>query len=79
MRVIRYKTGEETLYDFHTLKQILGVNKSKLYRELKKVEDIEVIKYRNQFLFKENTVFKLMENRLIEELNKIESVEYGFL
>lgn len=77
MKVIRYETGEETLYDFHTLKQILGFNKSKLYRELKKIDGKEIVRYRNQYLFKENTLFKLMEKRLMEEVSKIESVEYG--
>ncbi len=75
MRVLRYETDKGILYDFHTMKLILGVNKSKLYRELKKIDVSDMMKYRNQFLFSENTLFLLMEKRLIEELDKIESHE----
>ena len=76
MRIIEYVTNEnEILYDFNTIKNILGVNKSKLQREMNKVEDKEYIKYKNQFLFKERTLFLLMEQILFERLDKIETNE----
>ena len=56
MRIIEYVTNEnEILYDFNTIKNILGVNKSKLQREMNKIEGREYVKYKNQFLFKEKT------------------------
>jgi hypothetical protein len=64
---------EDNLYDFTTIKNILGVNKSKLYRELKKLPDKTFVKYKNQYLYKENTLFLLMEKILFERLDKIET------
>lgn len=78
MRVLRYRRNEETLYDFHTIKKVLGVNKSKLYRELKKIEDRDYVKYRNQFLFREKTLFLLMEKQLFVGLDKIQLDENEF-
>jgi len=57
------------LYDIETMKQVLKVPKSKIQRELKKI-DGEIIKYKNLFLFPETTLFKLMEIILIEKLEK---------
>ena len=76
MRIIEYVTNEnEILYDFNTIKNILGVNKSKLQREMNKIEGREYVKYKNQFLFKEKTLFLLMEQILFERLDKIEMNE----
>jgi hypothetical protein len=63
---------EDNLYDFTTIQNILGVNKSKLHRELQKLPEKNFVKYKNQYLYKENTLFLLMEKILFERLDKIE-------
>jgi hypothetical protein len=60
----------EKYYDFNTLKNILRVSKSKLYRDLKKVEVNDVIRYKNQYLYNERTLFLLIEKALVERLEK---------
>lgn len=62
---------ENKLFDFNTLQSILKMNKSKLYRSLNQIPDVEVIKYKNQFLYKEETLYILMKERLIERLEKM--------
>ncbi len=57
------------LYDIETMKQVLKVPKSKIQRELRKI-DGEIIKYKNLFLYPEKTLFNLMEIILIEKLEK---------
>jgi hypothetical protein len=57
------------LYDIETMKQILKVPKSKIQRELKRI-DGEIIIYKNLFLYPEKTLFNLMEIILIEKLEK---------
>ena len=69
---INYSTErEDNLYDFTTIQKILGVNKSKLYRELRKLNDQSFVKYKNQHLYKEQTLFTLMEKVLLQRLDKI--------
>jgi hypothetical protein len=76
MRVIGFLTEEnDKLYDFNSIKNILKVSKTKLYRDLKKIEDNEFVRYKNQFLYKEKTLLLLMEKTLIERLDKIEREE----
>jgi len=71
---INYVHGNnEILYDMNTMKSILGVNKSKIQREIKKIPENQFVKYKNQHLYKETTLFILMENILFERLDKIES------
>lgn len=74
MKVVGFLTEEnDKLYDFNSIKNILRVSKSKLYRDLKRIEDNEIVRYKNQFLYKEKTLLLLMEKTLIERLDKIES------
>jgi hypothetical protein len=47
------------------------MNKSKLYRALNQLHNVEVIKYKNQFLYQEKTLFELMKLELIKRLEKI--------
>lgn len=76
MKVIGILTEEnDKLYDFNSIKNILKTNKSKLYRDLKKIENTEFIRYKNQFLYPEKTLLLLMEKTLIERLDKIEKEE----
>lgn len=56
-------------YDIETMKQILNVSKSKIQRELKKL-NTEVVKHKNLHLHSEHTLFSLMEVILIEKLEK---------
>lgn len=57
------------LIDFKTIQVIMKMNKSKLYRAINQLDNIKVIKYKNQFLYSESTLFQLMKLRLIEKLN----------
>ncbi len=76
MKVIGILTEEnDKLYDFNSIKNILKTNKSKLYRDLKKIENTEFIRYKNQFLYPEKTLLLLMEKTLMERLDKIEKEE----
>jgi transcriptional antiterminator len=57
------------MYDIETIKDLLNVSRSKIQRELKKI-DGEVLKYKNLFLYEESMLFNLMEIILIEKLSK---------
>lgn len=61
--------NNKILYDIETMKQILNVPKSKIQRELKK-QETEIVKYKNLFLYPQQTLFVLMELILIEKLEK---------
>lgn len=63
--------NENKLFDFNTLQRILKMNKSKLYRALNQLPNVEVIKYKNQFLYQEKTLFELMKLELINRLEKM--------
>lgn len=72
--IINYTTEkEDNLYDFTTIKKILGVNKSKLHRELKKLPEKDFVKYKNQYLYKETTLFLLMEKILFDKIERVEN------
>jgi hypothetical protein len=45
---------------------------------LKRIEDNEIVRYKNQFLYKEKTLLLLMEKTLIDRLDKIESEDNEF-
>jgi hypothetical protein len=62
---------ENKLFDFKTLQDILKMNKSKLYRVLNQMPNVEVVKYKNHFLYKEEILFTLMKERLIERIEKM--------
>jgi hypothetical protein len=57
------------MYDVESIKEILNISRSKIQRELKKI-DGKVIKYKNLFLYEEKILFNLMEMILIEKMNK---------
>ncbi len=79
MKVVGFLTEEnDKLYDFNSIKNILRISKSKLYRDLKRIEDNEIVRYKNQFLYKEKTLLLLMEKTLIDRLDKIESEDNEF-
>lgn len=60
------------LYESSYMREILGVNKSKLHREIQKLSDKNFVKYKNRHLYKENTLLQLMETILFQRLDKIE-------
>ena len=68
--IIHFTKENKNLYDVETIRSILNVSKSKVQRELKK-QQTEIIKYKNLFLYPENTLFELMEIILIEKLEKV--------
>lgn len=90
MRFINPKTNE-ILYDTNMMRELLGVSKSQLKRGMVKYNfsEDEFIKYKNQFLFKENSVINFIEfllnNKFVKdieeiklEVNKIKRLRNGF-
>jgi hypothetical protein len=78
MKIVGYLTEEnDKLYDFNTIRQIVGSTKSKLHRDLQKLDWVEFVKYKNQFLYSEKTLFEIMERLLFEKLDKIERTKNG--
>jgi len=67
--MMRFLKDDKIFYDIETMRMILNVPKAKLQRELKK-HDIEITKYKNLFLYPEMTLFILMEQIVIEKINK---------
>lgn len=69
MKIIGYITEEEDkLYDFNTIRKILNTSRSKLHRDIKK-NNIVGTKYKNQFLYSEQSLYLMMEKNLIDRLN----------
>jgi hypothetical protein len=69
MKIIGYITEEEDkLYDFNTIREILNTSRSKLHRDIKKNKVVGT-KYKNQFLYSEQSLFMMMEKNLIDRLN----------
>jgi hypothetical protein len=77
MRIYVTDEGDQ-LFDRNILQQIVGVSKSKIHRELLKITDRVEVKYKNQFLYDEQTAFRLMERVLFEKLDKMERKGYEF-
>ncbi len=75
MSIIAYKVKEDEhyYYDFSTIKELLNMDRSKLQRDLRRIAKTDYIKYRNQHLYKQQTLFSLMEEQLMKGLDKIES------
>jgi predicted transcriptional regulator len=65
--MVVFVENNNRMYDVETIKEILNISRSKVQRELKKIEG-EVIKYKNLFLYEEKMLFNLMEIKLIEKL-----------
>ena len=72
MRINFVTEKDDNLYDFTSMKEILGVTKSKLNRELQKLPQKDFVKYKNQYLYNETTLLLLMETILFQRLDKIE-------
>ena len=77
MKIIGYISEENNkLYDFETLRRLIGYSKSKLHRDLHKLKNCEFVKFKNQFLYTERTMFEMMEIVLFEKLDKIQNEDY---
>ncbi len=72
VEVIEYTIGENKFYDFDTMMRIIHTNKSKLHREIKRNEILRnnCIKYKNQYLYSQTSLFSLLEGFLKERLKK---------
>jgi hypothetical protein len=70
MEIYYIDEQENRLFDFKTLQKVLNMNKSKLYRAIGGLNGVEVIKYKNQYLYYEKTLFMLMRERLIERIEE---------
>lgn len=71
MMILYTDANNNKLFDFNTLQTILRINKSKLYRALNQLPNVEVIKYKNQFLYQEKMLYELMKIELINRLEKM--------
>ena len=70
MNIIRYQTEDaNNLYDFETMRRLLKKSRSKLHREIIK-NNIKGVRYKNQYLYSEQTLFVFMEEELINRLDK---------
>jgi hypothetical protein len=73
--VIGYITeNNNILYDFDTMRRILRTSRSTLHRHIKK-NNIEGTRYKNQFLYSEQSLFSMMELVLLEKLNNINGLQ----
>ncbi len=71
MKITGYLTeNNDRLYDFETMRRILRTNKSKLYRVINKHRIKEETMFKNKKLYKESSLFTLMEYFLYERLQK---------
>jgi len=69
MKVLGYITEDnDKLYDVETIRKLAGTTRSKIHRELKKNKDSGHIKYKNQYLYSETTLFSILETILLEKL-----------
>lgn len=79
MNLIAYTIREsDPYYDFSTMKDLLKIDRSKLQRDLRRIAKANFIKYKNQHLYKQEVLFKLMEEQLICDLAKINSTNNGY-
>jgi hypothetical protein len=70
MRIVGFITEEnKRFYDVNTMRRTLGLSKTRIQREIKKNNFSEFLKYKNQYLYPEKTLFSLMEIVLIEKMN----------
>ena len=67
--MVIFVENNNRMYDIETIKDLLNVSRSKIQRELKKI-DGEVLKYKNLFLYEESMLFNLIEIILIEKISK---------
>jgi hypothetical protein len=67
MMILYVDERENKFIDFETLKRVLNMKKSSLYRVLKEMKE-KPVKYKNQFLYKEAVVYQLMKKKLIKKI-----------
>ena len=73
MRIIEYRIDSAmTFYDFNTIRYLLKIDRSKLQRDLKRISRSDYVKYKNQHLYNEIVLFRLMEEQLIKRFGKIQ-------
>ena len=65
--MVIFVENNKRMYDIETIKEIVNVSRSKIQRELKKL-DGKILKYKNLFLYEESMLFNLMEIILIEKI-----------
>lgn len=76
MRIYLGDNGER-LYDRCTIQWLIGTNKSKVHREIRRLNDKVEVAHKNQFLYDEDTLFRLMERELVNRLSKMEGTVNG--
>jgi hypothetical protein len=72
VKVIGYISEEnDRLFDISTMREIIGTSRSKIQREIKRNQLSEKLIYNNKNLYSESVLFTIMENILIEKLDKV--------
>ena len=69
--MVTFLLNESKYYDIETMRYVLQVPKSKIQRELRKMNN-DFVKYKNLHLYNELTLLNLMELILIEKLYKVD-------
>ena len=71
VKVIGYISEEnDRLFDISTMREIIGTSRSKIQRVIKRNQLSEKLIYNNKNLYSESVLFTIMENILIEKLDK---------
>ena len=71
VKVIGYISEEnDRLFDISTMREIIGTSRSKIQRVIKRNQLSEKLIYNNKNLYSERVLFTIMENILIEKLDK---------
>jgi hypothetical protein len=70
MMILYTDAKENKLIDFKTLQSVLNMKKTSLYRVLNNSKLSKPIKYKNQYLYKEEVLYHIMKHKLIERLNE---------
>jgi hypothetical protein len=72
MKTISFITEENKVYfDFQTIRRVLGYSRTSTQRELRKIENKDVIKYGNRYLYSKLNLFELMEKDLLKKLMRL--------
>lgn len=68
MMILYTDENNNRYIDFQTLKNILNIKKSSLYRAVKETDYVNPIKYKNQYLYNEELLYELMKKKLFKRL-----------
>jgi hypothetical protein len=68
MMILYTDANNNKMIDFKTIQDIMNMKKTTLHRELKSLDLVKPIKYKNLYLFRVEVLYTLMKNKLIIRL-----------